>query len=218
VPGNQELEHYQRKITPIERLFTRSPFSIVTVVARIKGFVSGEMLSNAVFKVQRRHPNLRVRIVDDEDHVPWFTSQGVGAIPVQIVPRVSDDQWIAVHQMACQVPFDFDTKPAIRFILVHSPNISELVILCHHILCDGLSLAYLARDLLVHLGDPDREVEVLPDPLPIDLDNIPERVTLNPVVRFFINRLNRGWATDCAPWTRACASATVIWFSAPGIQ
>lgn len=193
---NQNLTRYERKVTSLERLFRHSPFSIVTMVARIKGDVSESMLVNAVSKVQQRHPNLRVRIVEDDDHVPWFTSEGVQEIPVDVVPRESDDHWIQVHQEASQIPFEFDARPAIRFILVQSPTISELIILCHHIICDGLSLAYLARDLMVHLGDPTREVEVLPDPAPIDRDNLPEDVSLNPIVRFFINRINKQWEED----------------------
>jgi NRPS condensation-like uncharacterized protein len=79
---------------------------------------------------------------------------------------------------------------------VHSPDISELIILCHHIICDGLSLAYLARDLMVHLGDPAKEAEILPDPVPIDRNNLPKGVSVNPVVKFFINRINKGWQKD----------------------
>lgn len=65
---NLEAKKYERKVTSIERFFTRSPYSIVTMVARIKGSVSEEMLKNAVAKVQQRHTLLRVRIKDDEDH------------------------------------------------------------------------------------------------------------------------------------------------------
>jgi len=172
---NLKVKKYERKITPLERFFTRSPYSIVTMVARIKGNISESMLRSAVSQVRQRHPNLRVRIIEDDDRDPWFTSEGAKEIPVEIVPRESDDHWIKVVQESCQIPFEFETQPAIRFVLVQSPNISELIILCHHIICDGLSLAYLARDLMVHLGDPTREVEVLPDPVPIDRDNLPTR-------------------------------------------
>ena len=154
---NLKVKKYERKITPLERFFARSPYSIVTMVARIKGNVSESMLRNAVSQVRQRHPNLRVRIIEDDDRVPWFTSEGVKEIPVEIVPRESDDHWIKVVLEAGQIPFEFDARPAIRFILVQSLIISELIILCHHILCDGLSLVYLARDLMVHLGDPTRE-------------------------------------------------------------
>ena len=193
---NLKAKKYERKITPIERLFTRSPYSIVTMVARIKGNISESMLRDAVSKVQQRHPNLRVRIIEDDDRDPWFTSEGAKEIPVEIVPRESDDHWIKVVQESCQIPFEFDAQPAIRFVLLQSPNISELIILCHHIICDGLSLAYLARDLMVHLGEPTREVEVLPDPLPIDLNNIPKDVSVNAIVRYFINRINKKWEQD----------------------
>jgi NRPS condensation-like uncharacterized protein len=151
---------YERNVTPAERLFTRSPFSIVTMVARIKGNVSEDMLKNAVGKAQQQHALLRVRIKDESDHTQWFTSDGVQEIPVEIVPRESENDWIRVHAEASKIPYEFKSRPAIRFILVQSPAVSELIILCHHIICDGLSLAYLARDLMVHLGDPSLEAEV----------------------------------------------------------
>ena len=192
----QKKETYKRKITPVERFFSHSPFSIVAVVARIKGNISEGTLINAIPKVQQRHPNLRVRIKEDSAHTPWFTSEGAKAIPVEVVPRKSDNHWIKVYQEACQIPFEFDERPAIRFILVQSPTISELIILCHHIICDGLSLAYLTRDLMVHLGDPAHEVEVLPDPIPIDRENIPSDVSMNAIARFLINRINQKWKKD----------------------
>jgi len=59
-----------------------------------------------------------------------------------------------------------------------------------------MSLAYLARDLMVHLGDPDRKVAVLPGPVPIDRDNIPADVSLNAIARFFIGRINERWEKE----------------------
>jgi NRPS condensation-like uncharacterized protein len=187
---------YERKISPLERLFTRSPFSLVTMVVRIKGEVTENQFIQAVSKVQRRHTNLRVRIRDDQDHVPWFTTEEVGDIPVKVVPREADDHWIQIHKEASKVPFEFEKRPAIRFILVHSSTASELIILCHHIICDGLSLAYLARDIMEHLGDPNREVEVLPDPLPVNSDNFPADVSPSGLVKFFVNRINQKWEAE----------------------
>lgn len=189
-------KNYSRKATSAERFFSRSPFSIVTMVARIKGIVSQEALMNAVGKVQKRHVLLRVRIKDDADHNQWFTSEVVQQIPVEIVHRESANDWINIHAEASKIPFEFETHPPIRFILVQSPDVSELIILCHHIICDGMSLAYLARDLMVHLGDPAREIDVLPDPPPIDLDNLPGDVSQSALARFFINRMNKRWAEE----------------------
>jgi len=193
---NPRVKEYERRITPIERVFLRSPYSIVAVVARIRGSISESMLMNAVSKVQQRHPNLRVRITEDSDHDKWFTSEGAKEIQVEIVRRESDDHWITVFHEASQIPFEFEERPCVRFILVQSPSISELIVLCHHVICDGMSLAYLARDLMVHLGDPTREVEVLPDPVPIDRDTMPKEVSLNAVAKFFMNRINKKWEQD----------------------
>ena len=191
-----KLERYERKVTPLERFFLRSPFSIVTVVARIKGNVSENMLKNAVIKAQQRHHNLRVRIKEDEKHNPWFTSDNIKNIPIVIIKRLSEDHWIDVHKEFSKAPFEFNDRPAIRFILVNSLEISDLIILCHHVICDGLSLAYLARDILSYLGNPEIYVETLPDPTPIDLNNLPKNVSMNMIVKFFINRMNKKWLKD----------------------
>jgi len=193
---NQEVMIYERKATSAERFFTRSPYAIVTMVARIKGNVTEEMLKNAVDKVQQRHTLLSVRIKDDKDHTQWFTSEGIQGIPIEIVSRKSANDWINIHAEASKIPFEFETHPAIRFILVQSLDVSELIILCHHIICDGMSLAYLARDLMVHLGNPAREVEVLPVPPAIDLENLPDDVSQSGLVKTVINRMNQKWAEE----------------------
>ncbi|UCC76190.1 MAG: hypothetical protein JSW37_11835, partial [Anaerolineales bacterium] len=71
---NRTGKEYERRMTPLERMYLRSPYSIVAMVARIKGSVSESVLASAVSQVQQRHPNLRVRIQEDENHDPWFTS------------------------------------------------------------------------------------------------------------------------------------------------
>jgi hypothetical protein len=166
------------------------------MVARIEGKVSEEMLRGAVAKAQQRHALLNVRIKDDDEHAQWFTSEGVQAIPIEIVPRESENDWIKIHAEASRIPFEFERRPAIRFILVQSQATSDLIILCHHIICDGMSLAYLARDLMVFLGDPARKVEVLPAPPTLNLDNLPPDVAQSGVVKTLINRMNRKWAEE----------------------
>ncbi len=108
----QATTEYQRQTTAMERLFTRSPFSLVTMVARIKGEVTEEALTVAVEKVQQRHTNLRVRLEDDDGHNPWFTSDGAAAISVEVIARESANQWIQVVGETGKIPFDFEKRPA----------------------------------------------------------------------------------------------------------
>jgi NRPS condensation-like uncharacterized protein len=184
---------YERPIGPAERFFTHAPFSVVTMVARIKGKVTLDMLTPAVKKLQQQHPLLQVRIHIDENHQPWFTSEGTQPIPIELIPRKSADQWIQVSSDAAQIPFAFETHPSIKFILVHSSELSELIIVCHHIICDGLSLAYLARDLLMYLGNSTLEVMEVQSPPPIQQDTLPNDVSLNRIAKALIKRINKKW-------------------------
>jgi len=187
---------YERKVTGAERFFSHAPFSTVTMVARIKGKVTGEMLKDAVQKVQQRHTLLRVRIRDTQDGDLRFTNDGVGDIPVEIISRKTQNHWIEVQVEKSKLPYQFETCPAIRFVLVQSEAVSELIILCHHIICDGMSLAYLARDLMLHLGDPEAGAWVLPAPEPISLENIPGEVATSGLVGYVINKIKRSWAEE----------------------
>ena len=192
----QETQTYERKVTGAERFFSHAPFSTVTMVARIKGQVTEELLRNAVEKAQQRHALLRARIRDTQDGELWFTSQGVQEIPIEIIPRKSNDDWIKIHAEGSKIPYDFENRPAIRFILVQSNDVSELIILCHHIICDGISLAYLARDMMVHLGDPAAEAQLLPAPEPISLDNLPSEVAPSGLIKYFINKIKQKWVDE----------------------
>lgn len=192
----EETQFYKRKVTGAERFFSYAPFATVTMVARIKGEVTEEMLKIAVEKAQQRHILMRVRIREGKDDELWFTSEGVGEIPIEVVPRKDEIDWIEIHADRLKIPYDFEIRPAIRFVLVQSKQISELVILCHHIICDGMSLAYLARDLMVYLGNPEDEAEMLAPPEPISLDNIPSEVAPSGVIKYFINKIKQKWAEE----------------------
>ena len=49
---------------------------------------------------------------------------------------------------------------------------------------------------MVHLGNPAREVEVLPVPPAIDLENLPDDVSQSGLVKTVINRMNQKWAEE----------------------
>jgi len=182
---------YRRRISPLEGMFLHAPYSIVTMTARIKGTVTVDTLGESVKKARARHANLRLKVEYDEGGDPWFTSQDVQAIPVEVIPRNDDQHWMEVVRQQSLIPFDFEIRPAI--LLIQSSESSELVIFCHHLICDGLSLAYLARDILTVLGDPSIELEILPDPKPIDRYNLPPGVKMNGLVNYFIERINKKW-------------------------
>ncbi len=190
-----EIKKYERKVNSLERML-QTPYSVVTLVARIKGNISGEKLKNSILKAQKRHALLRVRIKREKDGEVWFTSEDIKDIPIEIIQRKSDNHWIEIQSDLYKIPFKFLERPAIKFVLVQSPSISELIICCHHIICDGMSLAFLARDILTYLGNSNLEVDVLPDPVSMDKNNMPKDLSLSGVVKFAVNKINQKWAND----------------------
>jgi NRPS condensation-like uncharacterized protein len=77
---------------------------------------------------------------------------------------------------------------------VKGEEVSELIVFCHHTICDGRSLEFALREVLLHLNDPSRE--------PIDFIDVPSQ-TLNTfpkgsewgrVKKGLVGRINKNWA------------------------
>ena len=192
----------RRKLGPNEVFFSKSPYSVITLLARITGSIEEEQLKEALDKLQQRHQPLRYRFSQDDQGVSWFMTEDTEAIPYQIIPRSGPKDWIKAVQEASQIPFQFQSHPALKIILVRSPQTSELILLCHHTLADGMSLAYLLRDLLTALGDPAHDAAELPAPEPITAGNLPADLKMSGIAKFFMNRINRKWDEALVQFTQ----------------
>ncbi len=135
------------------------PFNIA-VMLRIKGSVEIKLLESTLSKLQRRHPLLRVRIISDENDRPWFTSEGVGTIPVTEIKRINDSQALDEFHRQLSMPFDFENEklPLIRITVISSPEITEIIICALHTISDGFSMVYLFRDMIKHMVNPEEEI------------------------------------------------------------
>lgn len=182
-----------REVNNLERVYFWTPYGNVSMIARIKGNFSEDKLRFAIETVRKMHPLLGAKIIFDEDHNAWFSTDNVPQPNVKIIARVSDTQWFEELQHEITIPFDLEKGPMIRFMLIHSENVSELVIICNHCICDGMSLTYLVRDLLIYYLNPEKEVKVV---FPSDMvDFIPKRgFSISSVMmRLFISHANRKW-------------------------
>jgi hypothetical protein len=182
-----------RKVNNLERVYFWTPYSNVSMITRINGDISPEKLCLAINTACKMHPLLGARIVFDEDNNAWFSMDNVPQPSVKITPRVSNTQWFDKLQHEITIPFDLEQGPMIRFMLVHSEKVSELVIICNHCICDGMSLAYLVRDVLNYCVNPEKEVEVV---LPQNMiDFLPKKgFSISSIMmRLFIAQANRKW-------------------------
>lgn len=189
-------EYYNTEIrrrVGAERTMLMLPFNVV-MVARIRGNVDENRLAKVLGQLRARHALLAVRVEFDEHDVAWYVTDGVPEFNLEVGPRQTADQWIERAEAEYKISFPLEVGPLVRFTLLHSPEVSELIVCGHHAVCDGLSLVYLIRDVLQHLGEPDRDVEILPEPPPIDKSTVPSPPSIKPVARKIIEMLNRKWA------------------------
>ncbi|MGA8330602.1 MAG: condensation domain-containing protein, partial [Mycobacterium sp.] len=131
---------------------------VISMAADIFGALDVALLRGCASTMLLRHPNLRAS----------FFSRGIPR-PVQIVPSRVELPWRDVTGAVADIqaleaeerrrPFDLERLPAIRFLLIESPDAQwRLVITAHHIVIDGWSLPVFVTEMMILYragGNPD---------------------------------------------------------------
>ena len=154
-----------RRLSNGERLFLGSVQSNVAMAARVIGNVSEKDLICAINAARRMHPLLGAKVIFDGQHDAWFSTDNVPETILRTVPRISENQWVDEIQREHMEPFELEIGPLIRFVLVYSRPVSELIAFSNHGICDGVALANLIRDILVFYAEPAKEMKVIQPPL-----------------------------------------------------
>lgn len=158
----------KRKLIIGERLMyvdAETPVNCVFAV-KITGIITPERLKNALYKIQRRHELLRMRIDEEEEGGPYFIINPViKEIPVEIKERKGEEDWLAVSKEAWYMPFNRENEPLARIIWLQSPAgaeqlpVSDLLWVLPHCTCDGNTCIALMRELLTLLDNPDLQLQ-----------------------------------------------------------
>src|SRR5258708_6702882 len=167
----------RRRMLFFERLMYvdgRTPVNCV-MTARIRGILSPEDLRLALDKVQARHPLLRA-VVEECDGQPEVVIRASPCkIPLRVVSRKTDEDWRSELAIEWKTPFPMDRGPLIRLVWIRSEDISEILLVGHHCICDGASLVTIVRELLQVVDHPDLALAAYP-PFKSLHDLIPEPV------------------------------------------
>ncbi|GAP94248.1 condensation domain-containing protein [Leptolyngbya sp. NIES-2104] len=137
------------------------------LTARISGNFRLERLMQSLFQAQRQHPLLRVAIAVAETGHPKFVEH-IAPIPVRLVLRGDEQDWQREVEIELTCSFDWQTAPLIRVVLLQSKTVSELIVRCHHAIADGISIAYLIRDIMHGLTSKSSDTRTLLEAQPID--------------------------------------------------
>lgn len=155
----------KRKLMLVERIMyidIETPLNCV-FTAKIKGEIIEEHLRNALVKIQRKHPLLRSSIQIEQAQQPYFVvKDDMAPIPLHIVKRQTDMDWLTESEGEWYRSFKIDSKPLAQLIWIKGSSVSELLWVLPHCVCDGTSIVTLMRELLELLDNPDNELTPYP--------------------------------------------------------
>ena len=152
------------RLSNTERIFLWGVRSKIAVVARIVGDVAEKDLVQSIKKVRQMHPLAGCKIIFDDHNDAWCSTENVPETILRVVPRKSENQWFDEIRREHLIPFEPEKGPLVRFVLVYSPQVSELIAFAQHCICDGTAVANLIRDVLVCYAEPAKEVKTIQPP------------------------------------------------------
>ena len=109
------------------------------------GVTDGTILQ-ALGELAGRHESLRVRYdMATTGRLTQRLPAAPGPVPVRVAdPGATTEQ---VRNLELERPFDLSHEPAWRAVIVRRDDLAEIVVVEHHITCDGWSNAILTREL-----------------------------------------------------------------------
>jgi hypothetical protein len=117
------------------------------MTALISGGTSPRDWRRALDRLQKRHPILSVSINGEPGSIPSFRQADAPPIPLRIVEDEPELRWEAEVEKELATPFNPSRAPLIRAVLIQGARDAAFILVAHHSIADGLSLAY-ARDTL----------------------------------------------------------------------
>jgi NRPS condensation-like uncharacterized protein len=165
-----------RSLGSLEHLFwllDQNSFVHFAVTALISGETSARDWRRALDRLQKRHPILSVCIGGEPGSVPSFRQADARPIPLRIVEDEPEPRWEAEVGKELATPFNPRQAPLIRAVLIPAARDAAFILVAHHSIADGLSLAYAIRDTLDALAG--RSLRPLPWlPSQDDMMNVPD--------------------------------------------
>jgi hypothetical protein len=128
------------------------------VVAELADDLDPAALGAGLLAVQRRHPLLNVYVRDHpQTRLGFYRPASMPPIPVTVVDAETGYTWRDRVAEELTRAFDASIAPMIRVVLLRSgPSTPAAIVLTvDHVIADGLSAAYLLRDLFSALNGHD---------------------------------------------------------------
>jgi NRPS condensation-like uncharacterized protein len=122
------------------------------IAAEMIGDATVEAWVSAVAAAQLRHPLLRISIQSGPDGSPCFHEHANIPIPLRIIPEEEFATWHVEMAKELATPILLNGAPLVRITVLRKSGGSTLLLSIHHSIADGLSSAFVIRDILEALS------------------------------------------------------------------
>lgn len=146
----------------VERIMYVDPETPVNCVfaAKIKGELPEQNFKTALEKIQQKHALLRVVVDTKSEKYPFFKEEkDIAPIPLRIVERKTDEDWLTESQKEWKILFEEEKAPLARVVWVRGQDVSEVFWAIPHCISDGTTGVTLMKELLQLLDNPALELE-----------------------------------------------------------
>ncbi|MFD9606024.1 amino acid adenylation domain-containing protein [Streptomyces sp. NPDC059970] len=149
-PERIPLSFAQRRLWFLNRLEGRSATYNVPLSLHLRGPVNRAALEAALGDVVERHESLRTVFPEVDGEPRQLVLEAEDAFPqLPVVESAERGDNRSVLTSFAEDGFDVTVEAPLRALLVaHGPDQYQLLLVVHHIACDGWSMAPLARDLV----------------------------------------------------------------------
>ncbi len=160
------LSFAQERLWFLARYEAEASWYNVPVVLRLRGPLNREALHASLQEIVARHEVLRTSF-PETDGIARQNIASAADLSLPVIETVESEMPKFLRQRA-QLPFDLATGPLIRTCLLQLGNQDNvLLVVLHHIVCDGWSLGIMLRELTELYGAFSRGVASPLPPLPI---------------------------------------------------
>jgi hypothetical protein len=134
------------------------------IAGEIVGEAKSEAWVSAIAAAQLRHPLLRVSVEQGPEGQPCFRQRANLPIPLRIVPQTESAAWQVEMAKELATPIPTSGVPLVRITVLRKSGGSTLLLSMHHSIADGLSSAFVIRDILEALSGKPLQPLTLTDP------------------------------------------------------
>lgn len=172
-----------------ERTHLFAPSINIAMMAEFTGEIEEDLMLNAVKEAINNNEVLQCKIALNEAGQAFYENQEKGIISFHSF----EENWEEVVTAQESLRFDLQHGELVRFFVKRKDGLTQLVIIAHHLVGDGLAITYLLQDILNVINGRKLSYQ---DMKLYDVQTMPADSRLNVMMRLMLRGVNRNWSKN----------------------